>query len=405
MEDIPKHAVGIDIGTSTIRVIVVSINGQKKPVIVGHKEIENSGMRKGMVVNLEGPAKAIDAALLEAEKMSGYRVDAAIANINGAHILCTRTNGMIAVGAADHEITPEDVRRVEDMATTTGEIPANREVLDLIAYGYRLDGQGGIKNPIGMNGTRLEISAGVVSGLAPICQNVRKTMEMSGVMAKKLVASPVAAAGAVLTEKQMENGVAVIDFGFATTSVAIFEEGDLQWTSVVPLGSNNLTNDLAICLQTSPEIAEELKRRISATGDGDSEEIAIGKNKSEARFRKTDIQEVIDARLDEIFELVRKEFKKAGYDRRLPEGVVLVGGGAKLRDIDAYVKTKLELAVKIGTPTGLSGTLGAVAKPDFATAIGLAFEDILTDNVTEQKHDAKHSGGLFKKIWAKITNF
>ncbi|MDR2063379.1 MAG: cell division protein FtsA [Candidatus Nomurabacteria bacterium] len=403
MEEAPKHAVGIDIGTSSVRVIVASISGQKKPVIVGHKEVENSGMRKGMVVNLEGPAKAIDAALLDAEKMSGYRVDSAVVNVNGAHILCTRTNGMIAVGAMDHEITAEDVRRVEDMATTTGEIPANREVLALIPYGYRLDGQGGIKNPIGMNGTRLEMNAGVVSGLTPLCQNVRKTAELSGVFARKLVASSVAAANAVLTEKQMENGVAVIDFGFATTSIAIFEEGDLQWVSVVPLGSNNVTNDLAICLQTSPEVAEDLKRRVSATGDGDSDEIAIGKNRTENRFKKTDIQEVIGARLDEIFDLVRKEFKKAGYDRRLPEGVVLVGGGAKLRDIDVYAKTRLELAVKIGTPMGLSGTLGAVAKPEFATAIGLAFEDILTENVAEQKRGAKSGGGLFKKIWAKIT--
>jgi cell division protein FtsA len=405
MEETPKHAVGIDIGTSFVRVVVVSMNGQKKPVIVGHKEIENSGMRKGMVVNLEGPAKTIDMALLDAEKMSGYRVDAAVVNVNGAHILCTRTNGMIAVGAIDHEITTEDVQRVEDMATTTGEIPANREVLDLVPYGYRLDGQGGIKNPVGMNGTRLEINAGVVSGLAPICQNVRKVAEMSGVMVRKLVCSPVAAAGAVLTEKQMENGVAVIDFGFATTSVAIFEEGDLQWVSVVPLGSNNVTNDLAICLQTSPEMAEELKRRVSATGEGDGEEIVIGKGKTEERFLKSDIQEVIGARLDEIFDLVRKEFKKAGYDRRLPEGVVLVGGGAKLRDIDVYVKTRLELAVKVGTPTGLSGTMGAVAKPEFATAIGLAFEDILTENAVEQKHGAKHGKGLFKKMWEKITKF
>ena len=259
MQDTSKYAVGIDIGTNKIRCVVGHIDvSSGAPTIVGVGEVPNSGMRKGVVVNLQGPSKAIDDALGEAERMSGYQVNAATLSINGSHILSTKADGMIAIGMSGQEVSEEDVFRLEDVATT-GKVPANREILELVPFSYRLDGQDGIKDPIGMTGTRLEINANVVSALAPHVVNLRKAAEHASVQPHALVPSAVAAARAVLTEQQLENGVAVIDFGGSTTGIAIYEEGDLQYASVLPVGSNNITNDLAIGLKIDPEVAELVK--------------------------------------------------------------------------------------------------------------------------------------------------
>ena len=246
--------------------------------------------------------------------------------------------------------------------------------MDVIPLEYALDGQGGIKDPIGMSGARLEMRACVVSALTPNCENLKKATATADVQAERLIPSVVASAKAVLTDRQKENGVAVIDLGGATTSVAVYEEGDLQYVGVIPAGSNNITNDLAIVLAISPDLAEEIKTRF-VTGNFDTEKspaIRVGKDKDERTFDRKEVEEVVKARLDEIFGEVRKKLKSAKYDQRLPEGIVLTGGGAKMRDIDLYAKKILESAVKIGTPKGLGGVSDAVEKPEFATAVGLA---------------------------------
>ena len=259
MQETSRYAVGIDIGTCTIRCVVGHIDPSTgTSTIVGVGSASNSGMRKGSVANLTGPARAIDDALGEAERMSGYQVNGATISINGAHILSTKADGMIAVGAADHEITHDDLARIEEVATI-GKVPPNREILEVVPHQYRLDGQDNIKDPMGMTGTRLEISANVISALAPHLVNLQKAAEMAKVTPHTITPSVLAAAKAILNESQMENGVAVIDLGGATTSVAVFEEGDLQFVGVVPLGGMNITNDLAIGLKTDPEIAEKVK--------------------------------------------------------------------------------------------------------------------------------------------------
>ena len=203
--------------------------------IVGVGEAPNSGMRKGTVTNLSGPAEAIDKALEPAERMSGHQINAATLSINGSHLLSTKADGMITVGTVNNEVTHDDILRLEEVATT-GKVPQNREILDIIAHAYRLDGQDNIKDPIGMTGARLEIRANVVSGLVPHITNLQKSAEMAKVEAVSVVPSVLAAAQSVLTESQRENGVAVIDFGAATTGIAIYEEGDLQHLAVIPNG-------------------------------------------------------------------------------------------------------------------------------------------------------------------------
>lgn len=412
MDDNKRFVTGLDVGTENVRAVIATVNKNGEIAIVGYNEGKSAGMRKGVPANLAGPAGAIDRMLGDAERMGGYDVRSAYVSINGSTVISTHTEGMIAVGTVEHEINDEDLDRVEGVAVS-GRIPANRDVLDVVPLEYALDGQGGIKDPLGMSGARLEIRANVISALTPNCENLKKTTAAADVQAMRLIPSPVAAARAVLTERQKENGVAVVDFGAATTSIAIYEEGDLQYVGVIPIGSNNITNDLAIVLAIDPELAEEIKTRF-ITGDFSTEKslaIKVGKN-PERTFDRKEVEEVVKARLDEIFAEIRKKLKAAHYDQRLPEGIVLVGGGAKMRDIDVFAKEALEAAVKIGVPQGLDGVAEAVEKPEFATAIGLAMlaaesgELSVTSGKKPKKSGKKSSGsnplGFIKKIFSKF---
>ncbi|MBO7132236.1 cell division protein FtsA [Candidatus Saccharibacteria bacterium] len=405
MDNDKRFVTGLDVGTENVRAVIASVNKEGKIAIVGYNEGKSAGMRKGIPANLAGPAGAIDKMLGDAERMGGYDVRNAYVSINGSTVISTNTEGMIAVGTVEHEIDGEDLDRVEDVAVS-GRIPANRDVLDVIPLEYALDGQGGIKDPLGMSGARLEIRACVISALSPNCENLKKATATADVRADRLIPSVVAAAKAVLNERQKENGVAVVDLGAATTSVAIYEEGDLQYVGVIPAGSNNITNDLAIVLAIDPELAEEIKVRF-VTGDFDTDKspaIKVGKN-NERTFDRKEVEEVVKARLDEIFGEVRKKLKAAKYDQRLPEGIILVGGGAKMRDIDLFAKKALEASVKIGIPTGLDGVADAVEKPEFATAIGLAMiaaEENSIEPQTVKKSAKKSKPGFFKKLFSKF---
>ena len=411
MDNDKRFVTGLDVGTENVRTIIATVNKDGAVAVVGYNEGKTAGMRKGVPANLTGPASSIDKMLGEAERMSGYEVRNAYVSINGSQILSTKTEGMIAVGTVEHEINDQDLDRVEDVAVT-GRIPANRDVLDVVPLEYALDGQGGIKDPLGMSGARLEMRANVISALTPNCENLKKATMAADVEAKRLIPSVVAAAKAVLTERQKENGVAVIDMGAATTSVAVYEEGDLQYVGVVPAGSNNITNDLAIVLAIDPEMAEEIKTRF-VTGKFDSDKnpvIRIGKEgKTERAFERKEVEEVVKARLDEIFTEVRKKLKSAHYDQRLPEGIILTGGGAKMRDIDLFAKDVLEASVKIGVPRGLGGVSEAIEKPEYATAIGLALiaaeYDAIPSATTKQKSKFKKLPGapsFLKKIFSKF---
>ncbi|HWT40271.1 MAG TPA: cell division protein FtsA [Dongiaceae bacterium] len=395
MQESSQYAVGLDIGTTKVRAVVAHIDSSTGvPTIVGFGQAANSGMRKGVVVNLQGPGQAIDAALGEAERMSGYQVHGASVSVNGSHILTTHADGMVAVGAADHEISHEDLDRIKEVATL-GKVPANRDILDVVAHAYRLDGQDNIKDPIGMTGTRLEIDAHVVSALTPYLVNVEKAAESAQVQPHAIIPTAVAAARAVLHEQQLENGVAVIDFGGATTSVAVYEEGDLQYVGVVPIGGNNITNDLAIGLKTDPEIAEEVKvKHACALSHKESEGVSVKSGGEVFTFKTEDINEIVEARLEEIFEGIVLHLKKAGRAGKLPSGVVLVGGGSKLKHIADYAKETLGLAARLGQPAGFGGVADDIDKAEFATAIGL----MLTD--AEQAHHDKHRGGGSHKLKA-----
>ncbi len=408
MQEQSHYAVGIDIGTKKVRCVIGHIDETTGvPRIIGVGQAPNSGMRKGVITHLNGPAAAIDTALDAAERMSGHRVNQAALGTNGVHIISTKVDGMVAVNASSSEVTEDDVARLENVATV-GKVPANREILEVVPYEYRLDGQDNIKNPIGMTGTRLELRANVVSGLVPHLGNLHKLAEMSNIDAVRIVPTVLASAQAVLNESQMENGVAVIDIGASTTGVAVFEEGDLQHLSVVPMGSQNVTNDLAIGLKVDLEIAEKVKLQHGELNGETTGVVDIKHEKETQVFHRAEVAEIVEARYEEIFELVAKELKKAGGISKMPSGAVLVGGGAKVKGLAEFAKEQIGLAVKIGKPQDYAGMTDDIKDPEYAAAIGLMLAMSTNPSRSEGTHGkkankvAQKAGGFLGGLFAKF---
>ena len=407
MQEQSRYAVGIDVGTKNVRCVIGYIDADgDAPKIVGVGTAPNSGMRKGTVTNLAGPAEAIDTALGAAERMSGHQVKTAVLSVNGSHLTSAKADGMITVGTTDNEVTPGDIVRLEDMATT-GKIAQNREILEIVAHSYRLDGQDNIKDPIGMTGTRLEIKANVVSGLLPHITNLQKLAEMAKVEVSSVVPAVLASAQAVLTENQRENGVAVLDIGAATTGVAVFEEGDLQYLSVIPLGGQNVTNDLAIGLRTDPEIAESVKLAHARFGGKKLGKVETKHEKKTYSFEQSEIDEIVGARYEEIFEAVAKELKKAGRAGKLPSGAVLTGGGANTKGLVDFTKEQLGVAARLGKPSEYGGASNEIKGPEFSAAAGLMLIDAASDaSYTKSPQNAKKAaqkaGGFLRGIFAKF---
>lgn len=410
MQEVSEYAIGLDVGTTTVRCVVghVETPGQA-PTIIGVSEEPNHGMRKGTVVNLVATAQAIDKALEGAERMSGHQISGATVSINGSHILGMSSRGVIAVGSSGHEINEGDLARVEDAATVV-QLPANREILDVNSRSYQLDGQDNIKDPLGMTGVRLEVDAYVITALAPHLKNLQKACEMTETAPHHVVVSGLASARSVLSEQQMENGVLLIDFGGTTTNLAVFEEGDLQHVMVLPVGSNNITNDLAIGLKTDLDIAERVKLEYAVAHESQRKNstkvIGIKGEKKTHEFETEDIDMIVGARLEEIFEQINDELRKIGKAAKLPGGVVVTGGGASLPGIEELAKESLHLSARLGVPVGLSGMDDKVSHPAFSAATGLMLLDL--EGGAHRAHHAnsdKHNDGpgSISQISSKLT--
>lgn len=402
MEEQSKYAFGIDVGTENVRAVALEIRGEETVKVIGYGEAKNEkGMRKGVVSNLNGPAEATDKALKIVEGMSGVNVDSAYVSINGSHISSEKVSGMIAV-TAGQGITNDDLNRLEDTAMS-GRITSNREILDVIPLNYTLDGQSGIRSPLGMSASKIEILANVVSGLKPSVDNMGLAMAQARLKVLRFMPTSVAAARAVLTEKQMENGVCVVDFGATTTSVAVYDEGDLQYIGVVPAGAVNITKDLAISLELNTDVAEEIKLRyVTADFAPTDKEITMKHDGETVTFSKNEVNEVVKDRLVDIFEHVAEQLQRAGYAQKLPEGVVLVGAGSNMKGLAGFVKEVLKMATRIGVPgDGLKGVIDDIEKPEYAAAVGLALsmaDDGRFSGVDEEKEKKAFSiFSLFKK--------
>lgn len=371
-----NYLVGLDVGSSMVRVVVGKLEDDPKHLsIIGVAETPSSGIRKGVIVDIEEAVSTISSALEKVERMTGVPITHATVAVGGAHISSIESHGVIAVSRADGEITENDIIRVID-ASQAISIPQNREIIHVIPKNFSVDGQSGIKDPLGMMGIRLEVDTVIVQAAAPFIKNLNKAITQAGLSIDDIVLGPLAAAQAALTKRQKELGVALIDMGGGTTGLVVFEEGELLHTAIVPVGSGHITNDIAIGLRTSIETAERVKieyahavpREINRSDEIDLSKIDPGEEEKVSRHH---LAEIAEARLEEIFDLIDKELKKINRDGQLPAGAVLTGAGAKISGILELAKKRLHLPVQIGLPANISTVIDRVDDPAFTTAVGL----------------------------------
>lgn len=374
----PTPYVGLDIGTSTVRCVigVVDAANPSKLSIVGHGSAPNLGMRKGVVVHVDDAADAIAHAITEAERLSGIRVTGGTVNINGTHVSGLNSKGVIAISAANREITPEDRLRVEEAATIV-QLPSNREIIQVFAQNYRLDGQENIKDPVGMSGVRLEVDTHIVTASTPNLRNLDMALDKAQVSAHNHTLSGLAAAEAVLQRQQKEAGTVLLDIGAGTTNLVVLEDGEVQHTAVIPMGGQHITNDLAIGLRTELDIAEAVKVQHAGLMQSNKRDIRVKMHGKEHIFKAEDIAMITEARVEELFEFVNKELARVHKAHKLPGGVVLVGGTAKLPGIADFAKQQLQLAARVGKLQPLSGLVDTVVDPMYSTAVGLMLLDML----------------------------
>ena len=374
-----EHFVGLDVGTNTVRVVVGMFdpNGTGKPQIIGHGSAPNNGMRKGTVVHVDDVAEAIVHAVTEAERISGKQIRNATVNVNGSHVTGFNSTGVIAISAANREITTDDRFRVEEAATVVS-MPPNREIVQFFAKNYSLDGQQNIKDPVGMHGIRLEVDAHIVTAATPNLRNLDQALQKAEVSATHHTVSSLAAAEAVLTRQQKEAGTVVLDIGAGTTNLIVVEDGEVQHVAVLPIGGNHLTNDLAIGLKTDLDVAEQVKlQHATLTAAGAKKTASVKVHDVSHSFDYEDIEMITEARIEELFEFVDKELVKIRKSRKLPGGAVLVGGTAKLPGIAEFAKDKLQLPARVGKLQNIGGLVDTVEGTDYCTVVGLMLLDML----------------------------
>lgn len=396
--------VGLDVGSSAIRIAVAqraSGEGDGGLQIVGAIEVPAAGISKGTISSIEDATSAVSACMEKAERMLGAPLERAWVGISGSHILTEESRGVVAVGKPDGEITEEDVERAIEAARTVA-TPLNYEILHVIPKSFTVDGQSGIKDPVGMTGIRLEVEAQIIQGLTSQIKNLTKCIYRTGFDIEDLVLSILATSEAVTTPRQKELGVAVVNMGGSTTSYAVFEEGDLLSTGVIPIGSDHITADIAIGLRTSIDVAERVKiehgtvlpKELTKKEEINLEELG---GETETVSRKY-VAEIIAARVEELFERIDRELKKIGRSGMLPSGVIFSGGGAKLTGLTEFAKQKLRLPASLGYPGGVSSVLDRVSDLAFSTAVGLAVWG------GEMERARGKSGGLSKLVSLRGIN-
>lgn len=398
--------VGIDVGSTSVRTVIAQIfSEEEKPRIIGVGFSASAGVRKGVIVDLEETIKSISESVEQAERISGVAVNQAVVSIGGSHITSQNSKGVIAVGRADGEVTEGDINRVINAAQAIS-IPANKEIIHIIPENYSLDDNKDIKDPLGMNGVRLEVDAIIIEGSTPFIKNLTKCFEQARIGISDFVLAPLAAAKATLTKRQKELGVILVDIGGGTTSVAVFEENNLIHTNILPIGGNHITNDIAIGLRTSIDVAEKVKLEYGNALPQEinkKEEINLAEldSNEEGIVSRHHVAEIIEARLEEILLLVNKELKTIGKEKLLPAGVVLTGGTAKLPGAVDLAKNVLGLPAQAGFPAQMGGLIDKVDDPSFVTVIGLVLWGL--ENMSTAKSRGIIDGRLGEKFSSSMS--
>lgn len=406
--------VGIDIGTSNVIVVVGQIQ-EGMIQISGVGKSPNAGLRRGSVVDIEETVSAISGALEQAERSSGVALTGCFASIGGNQIISVDSKGVIAVSRADGEIQIDDVERVLEAARSVA-LPPNFEILHVVPKDYLVDGQGQIKDPVSMSGIRLEVNSHVIGVATPALRNLSKAITQSGLEIEGIVFTPLAAAKAYLSKKQKELGTVLIDIGASNTSIAVFEEGTVIHTKVIPVGSNHITNDINIGLKITPDLAEKIKINEVDVGEEkirESEKIDLSKYDSTEKEKpnRQYVCEIAEARLNEIFSMVKEELTNIEREGTLPGGAVIVGGGAKLKGLQILAKKTLSLPVQIGKSVfEVSGIVDKLDDPGYATAVGLMMwgldeSQTIVSNKSRPKMSFGKFGGAFDRAKEIFKNF
>lgn len=370
-----RYIVGLDIGTQKVCAIVAEITDEGRLDVIGIGQSESKGLRKGVVINLEATVDSIKRVVEEAELMAGVEIGSAYVGIAGTHIRSFNSRGVVAVASKNRAIDREDIRRSIDAAKAVS-IPVDRSILHVLPQEFVVDDQDGIGDPSGMTGTRLEVNVHVVTCSQTSAQNTVTCVNRAGLEVIDTVLTQLAAAEACLTPDEKELGVAIVDVGAGTTDLAIFEKGSLWHTAVLQVGGEHFTNDVAVALRTPVGEAEKIKKKhgcalVSMVPEEDSIEVpSVGGRKPRIMARQV-LGDVIQARAEEICQLVLTEIRRSGFDRSLNSGVVLTGGGAILEGLPEIAEQIFDMPVRRGTPNGIGGLVDVVASPVYSTAVGL----------------------------------
>ena len=398
---------GIELGSTKISTLIAQVNVDPTTFttsinIVGVASVESKGIRKGQIVNIEEAVEAAISSVEAAERMAGYNLNNAFIALGGAHVSSRNSQGVVAISDPEGEISANDMDRVIEAASAVS-LPSSREIIHVIPREYVVDGEHGVKDPVGMSGVRLEVETHLITASSSSVRNLRKAIGEVGVNIEELVFSGLASAEAVLSDTEKELGCVCIDLGGGTTSVAVFVDGALSHSTVLPIGAKNITNDLAIGMRVSLEAAEKVKVFLSEepkknikkeTRTFPSEQLdlkEIGISEAKTVSRKTLVEGIIRPRLNEIFTMIRMDLERNSLADRIPSGAIITGGGAETAGAVDSAKRMLSLPVRLGKPKGIGGLIDDVITPSFSTNVGLILYGA-------QLEPAEHLTSFAKKI-------
>lgn len=392
--------VGLDIGTSKVVAIVGEVAPEGGIEVIGIGSHPSRGLKKGVVVNIESTVQSIQRAIEEAELMSGCEIRSVYAGIAGGHIRSLNSHGIVAI--RDNEVNHTDVERVIDAARAVA-IPADQKILHILPQEFIIDGQEGIKEPVGMSGVRLEARVHMVTGAVSAAQNIVKCVRRCGLEVDDVILQQLASSYAVLTEDEKDLGVCLCDIGGGTTDIAVFAHGAIHHSAVIPIAGDQVTNDIAVALRTPTHHAEDLKIKYAcaltqlANPEETIEVPSVGDRPPRRLVRQT-LAEVVEPRYEELFSLVLAELKRSGFESMIAAGIVLTGGGAKMDGAIELAEEVFNMPVRLGTPQYVSGLIDVVRNPIYATGVGLLLFGSEASRNSAQRSRIETSAGLWERM-------